>query len=525
MKFCRNCGGELSKEAKFCKHCGFNLTSKKESINKEKNDLDIQKGLYTKSTEADDSKDFATTEKLKSTIKKGQSIQLSSKAKIFISIAVALIVCLLVGFKIVGSMASYEKKIEKFETAIHNSDAKALASILTTESQSMEINEDSVSGLIEFYHEYPSEMNDLIRHLNEQGNEYEKDPDFDAKSHYDYDYYPINLIKNGKTLIFDQYDIRVSPVYFHVYTNYQDTEILLDGKVIDTATSDDYIKEFGPFLPGIYTFGAKYSSEYVNLETEREHTHIEPGYVSEVDLYLEADEVFFEIPYSESQAIDIVKLFINGEDTGINLMEQDTIGPLPTDGSLEVAFEGEFPWGTIKTDAFVLDSNYMNFSFPLNDEVKQLAQEKIIQYNQEYIKAYTTVDASVFTVASDNVVEDVIADATYDMEWGREYTGKFIGVNFYDEAFDFYYEDNNWYMLVGTDTIFEETSSGFFGSSDLEIAEKDIDYELRYDEENDDWSIVDVGYIGYMTKETEIQYREDEPKTYTSDWAEEDEGE
>lgn len=516
MKYCRNCSEELAKDAKFCKRCGFDLTNK--STEQKETKENNQKELYTRNSMAENSGRSNNENNQSHPASKTQLFQLTTKAKVLFGLAAALIIFLFVGFKIGESMASYEKKIEKFEAAIHENDAKALANLLTPVSKGMKVDKDSVSGLIEFYKEYPSEMNDIIRHLKDQGNDYDENPESDMTFDYDYGYYPINLIKSGKTFIFDHYDIQVSPVYFNVYTNYENAEILLDGEVVGTASSDDYSKEFGPYLPGTYTFSAKYSSEFIDLETETVHTNFDPGYVSDVDLYLEANNVYFDLYYTDREAIDVVNLLINGEDTGINLMEQDEVGPLPTDGSIEVSFVGEFPWGTMRSDTFILDSDYMDVTFSVSEELAQLAQEKIIQYNKEYLEAYTTVDSSVFTVASDHLIEDVIADATYDKDWDYEYSGKFIGIDFYEEAFDMYYIDNNWYVAVGTNTILEETS---FGSSDLEVSNREMTYELKYDKENDDWSIDNVGYGAYMTKETEINYRDDDPKTYSSVWSKE----
>src|SRR5699024_9827508 len=158
MKFCRNCGEELAKEAKFCKHCGFDLTNKDQTKNNDpKREKEDHKEIYTKSTTSEKSGSTTTTKDL---TEKAQSIHLSKKSKLLIAIAGALIIFLLIGFKVGQSMTSYEKKIEKFETAIIDGDAKKLAGLLTTENKNLTINADSVGGIITHYQEYPSEMND-----------------------------------------------------------------------------------------------------------------------------------------------------------------------------------------------------------------------------------------------------------------------------------------------------------------------------------------------------------------------------
>lgn len=522
MKFCRNCGGELAKDAKFCKHCGFDLTSKSEPTDQQQaTEEGEQKGLYTEQTvnnQNEQPKDQAQATSAQPAQPK-QPTQMSKQTKIIAGIIGALIIFLFVGYKVAETMTSYERKIDKFETAMHEADHDALAGILTTNNASLEINEDAVGGLIEYYSDYPSELNDLVRHLREQGKAYADDSEFMV---YESDYYPINLVKNGKFLIFDRFDIQVSPVYFNVYTNYQDTEILMDGEVIGTATSDDYSKEFGPFLPGTYTFTARYVSDYVELETEATYTNYNPGYVSEVNLYIEADEVYFEVTYADG--LEEVKLLINGEDSGINLLETDTVGPLPIDGTVEVAYEAVLPWGTVTTDPYPLDSGYIYVDFPVTEELKEIAKEKIIRYNQEYIEAYTQVNDSVFSVASDRLIKEVMDDAEYELEWGRDYKGKFVGINFYEEAFELDYYDQKWYLYVSTDTIYEETIYSFF-STDYRENERDTGYTLVYDKDKADWVVDEVGYVGYLTKDTLVEYRESDPKTFEAVWNEDEEDE
>lgn len=523
MKFCRNCGGELAQEARFCKHCGFDLTSENQARHKDQaNRNGSKKELYTKSKTQKILEDPSPNkEKQNDIAEKIQSFQLSKSSKIFMTIAGALIVFLLIGLKIGESQTSYEKKIEKLEEAIFNSDAKTLVNLLTTDHQSMLINENSVSGLIEFYQKYPSEMNNLIQHLKAQGNHYKIDSD--SIDIHD-ENYPINLVKKGRIFIYDHFKIQVSPVYFDVYTNYEDTEILINGEIIATATTEDFSKEFGPYLPGTYTFRAKHSSDYVDLETKTVQTNVDPGYVSEVDLYLEASDVFFESSYYDQQALDVIHLYINDEDTGINLIEQHTVGPLPTDGSIEVAYEGEFPWGPMKSENFSLEADHMDVSFSLNEEFTQTIQDLIIQYNKEYMKAYTTADDSVLTVAAEQMVEEIIEDAEYDQEQEHNYSGKFIGIGFYEEAFNLSFDEGGyWYVSVGTDIIVEENSSESLGSLEPEITEKEMEYELIYDAESDEWTVINTRRGSYMMMETAIEHREEDPITYTSAWAGEEE--
>lgn len=98
----------------------------------------------------------------------------------------------------------------------------------------------------------------------------------------------INLVEKEKKFIFDQYAIQVTSVYFEIYTEHEQTNVLLNGDVIATTPDDDYSFKTDPYILGIYTFGAKYSSESGDLETETTQANIDPNLVNEVYLYFES---------------------------------------------------------------------------------------------------------------------------------------------------------------------------------------------------------------------------------------------
>lgn len=500
MKFCRNCGEELTEGIKFCKECGHTVEETDQNQT---------------TTEASPTKNQTEVKSAQPEQPKKQSAPMSKKTKIILSVVGALIVLLFAGFKIGESLTSYEKVVDKFEEALIEKDEKKIANMLVAETKNLSIDKDSVKGFIDYYQDNPSEMNNLITHLRQQGSDYKNNPEFAGNSD---EYNIVNLVKKGKKIIYDNFEIRVKPVYFNVHTNYKDTDLTINGEKIGTADSEDYSKEFGPYLPGTYTFGAVYQSDFVELETEDVYSNVSPDYASDVSLYIEGEEVYFEVPNAEG--FESIKLFINGEDANINLLEQDEIGPVLTDGSMEVSFEAEFPWGTVKSDSRPIDDYYMAVSFTADDELKETIQDVIVKYNQEYIEAITTAKADKFTVAEQDLVDYIIDDVEYRKEYDYFYKGKFIGIDFDNESFDFYYDsyEDKWSVEVETVTIFDQHKYySTYNEPELEVEEDEMAYEVSYDAKNETWLISDTGY-GYVEGNDMIEHREKEPKTYTSEW-------
>src|SRR5699024_556278 len=126
------------------------------------------------------------------------------------------------------------------------------------------------------------------------------------------------------------------------------TDILIDDEKIATADTDDIAEELGPFLPGEYTFEAELKTGIMDLSTEEEREHFNPNEPGQVDLFMEGEEITINAPYEGM--LDEVKMFIDGEDTGHDVIEDNEFGPVTLDGSMTISFEAEFPWGTMQTE-------------------------------------------------------------------------------------------------------------------------------------------------------------------------------
>ncbi|MGY0692110.1 zinc ribbon domain-containing protein [Virgibacillus sp. FSP13] len=559
MRYCKHCGGELADHAKFCKHCGQDLTSggkldEEKPVNNSGDHVDKEN---SEEIQADDMgpNDEKTSKQedqpipenkqtgnenqgglsqkpvppkqpkqplqgglvaSKKTRESQPAKKLSKQAKISMAIAGALIVLLFVAYQVGASMTSKEKVIERFEDAITQKDASTVAGLLEADGK-IAINKETVKGFIDYYGENPSEFAYMMDHLQNQVKQYDKNPNLAKANDGGYDY-AVNLIENGKKyLVYDKYSIQVSPVYFEVYTNYKDTDILLNDEVIVTSDTDEFTQEVGPFLPGTYTFTATYKNDFVELTAEADSTNFDPGFSDHVDLGIEGEEVTFRKPFGEE--LDNVKLYINGEDTGINIMEQDTFGPLLTDGSITASFEGEFPWGTMKTEEVPIDSYYVEADFTVNDDVRQAMKDTIIKFNQEFLAAATTADKKKLTVASEDLVKDIIDDAKNAKENEKYYKGKFVGVDFNSDSFEITNYGDGWTVEVETATIYEQDT--WYGEDEkpkLEEVSEQYGYELIYDKDNEQWKVDKIGWAASIDSDKKVEYREKQPKVFTSAW-------
>ncbi|MFD2629998.1 zinc ribbon domain-containing protein [Oceanobacillus kapialis] len=504
MAYCKNCGGEVAPDARFCKHCGKEI--EQEGVASENTGH-----TYYNETEQGGNEQVPSTPQNQhqpnqpSTPSKGKKLNKKSKIILFSSAALILI---LIGVYAVGNMMSSPKHLlDKFQAAIEDEDAAELASILTTEEEELEITEESVAGIIQLYNNKSSQFKELMSNL-----QYQAEGDTGQLGMY-----PIDFIEDGKKFgFFDDYKLSVNPVFFEVGTNYKDTEIIVNDEVVATADSDSFNQEIGPFLPGEYTIRATHDTGFFNLEAEKTIAG-DPLYASYVDLFLEADNVTFDLMMKGYDELNSVKLFVNGKDTGKDLTKEERVGPLLTDGSMNVSFEAEFPWGTMKTNDYPLTERYMEFNFGNSDEFKKQIQDVLVAYNEEFTEAYATGNPEALNTAVQDLETMIVEESAYNKENDIVYEGAFHGLDVYQDSFTLEKSyEGFWELTVDTITYYEEAMYQKGDEAELEQMEEEMRYYLAYDPQLESWFVRGMDYPGSMPEDRMERITVEEPVFHTS---------
>ena len=195
MRFCKNCGKELSTDSRFCKECGMPV--------QEENNTD------TKQVSVPERK------------------PMSPKQKKWIIAGVAAVVLLLGAYKIGQSLLSKERLINNFEEALIEEDEKKVAKLLHSSDKKLEINKDTIKPFMKYYKENPDEIQETVESLKEQAAE--MDGQQDTKNVYDFfSSTPdgmVDLQQDGKFLFYEKYQLMIDPAYLILSTNYKDTEL------------------------------------------------------------------------------------------------------------------------------------------------------------------------------------------------------------------------------------------------------------------------------------------------------------
>lgn len=503
MKFCKECGQSLSENALFCKECGTLVGSHSSTP------TEVQPSAPTHITQ-------------------GPKKPMSKKTKIMlVSVAVAIIL-LFGAHKIVESIMSQDRLIEQLETALLEKDNKAVAELLTTNDKKMKIDEKSVEGLMLFYKENPDQVNEVITALKNQStaiNKAKKEKEgnsfLDSLQNGYFGYNFITLEQEGKFLFYDKYELNIESVYLTLHTNYQDTILSVNGVEVGKADTVEFNGTFGPFLPGYHTVKGTLKTDFVDLN--QEELIFLDGSESKVDVgvYIEAQEVTVELPSYENSA----KLYINGKDVGINLSEQNTFGPVLTDGSMSFFVEVELPWGKVRTEEKAIDNYYVTVSF-LHDELKNDIMETIHLYNQEWPQAYTTADTSVVTTATQSLKDLIFTEASNDRNSDYALKVQYVGTNFDLDSFYLSNDGGEWTSVVDAKVI-RNSDYFYVGEENIELEENNDsrEYHLVFDTNENKWLIQNI-YSSWGFNDGNIkEYEVTEVKEFTSLWANKSEGE
>lgn len=488
MQFCKECGKKLKEGAQFCNDCG------------------AKTGANTPNQPVSTSMPTASKKPM------------SKKQKLSLIIAGVVAVFLFGLYKLGESLTSNERLITQFEEAVLENDEKALAKVLSSNNKKLVIDEKSVKGLINYYKENPEIADETFESLKRQANvlssaeKAKQTENDDLLQDVLLSGYFVNLEKDGKTFIYDRYEINIDPVYLSLGTNFKDTELYIDGKEVGKANKPDFEDTYGPYVPGLHKVEAKLKTDFIDLTTKETIVFAQTEGKQQEGIYLEADQVTVDIP--EELANQKVALYINGKDVGINLAESPTFGPVLMDGTMKMAVEAEFPWGKVKSEELAIEDDYITPSF-ISKEMKETFMNSFHNYFTEWADAYTSLDASKLTTTTPSLAQEIVSEATDEKEYGYGIQVKHTA-SYFDPEIELEYYDDQWTAYVDAKIIREYDYYNENETPELEELENYYQAQFSYDSKAGKWLIENIDSSWDFDEESAIEMIVQEPKLFTS---------
>lgn len=252
------------------------------------------------------------------------------------------------------------------------------------------LTSDNVDPLLKSFKNTPSELSSTISNLNSQAINL-KNGGIENEN------FNLYITKVGRTLIFfPKYKIAFKPVFLTLTSNVKGADILINGKKIAKTDNENFSKQFGPYVPGLYTISGKasgsalgnmYNQTKVDLLSDKKQS-------SSIDvlkgLYLEVTSDY-----------DNNEIYINGKDTGKSVNSGDKIGPIASGSNVYgvINYNGE----QIKSSSSNIsdDDSTINFNYSKQGETPEQQQSDI----NNMITGYASALADALTSGNTNQIE------------------------------------------------------------------------------------------------------------------------
>ncbi|MFD1020279.1 zinc ribbon domain-containing protein [Thalassobacillus hwangdonensis] len=458
MNYCNNCGEKLMEGNSFCLSCGQRVKPSRT------NQTSPPAGNFP-------------------------AKKMSKKKKVGLGIALIAMLLLVTGYIVISDYYSATNLVERYKDAVKEKDANALADLFVFDGEEAAINEQDAAAYLSLIDRYPENHEEVLDELEAQLDTVKSKEDEMWDALLGEDDFFIEIVEQDRFLLFKQSFLSIEPIYLTFYTDYKGTEVLYADKEIFTSDEDAQSYEYGPLIPGIYAFTARYKTGEADLTTTNE-TELWRKTDYEMGFNLDAEMVTFETVTPQPQQAN---LFINDKKTEINPFEE-AYGPVVLDGSTTAVVEAEFPWGTMVSEPIPLTDPSMNVEFVFSSEMEAAFAQLIADFNYSYLEAYKNQGSGTLENAVPELEEELLGWFTQDIKEGYTYRLQFLSMEMQKGVT---LESNGAYaakVLVKEESISEifETE---VGPEEEPVEPIALYYKIIYHEGG--WLVGDLQFVAY----------------------------
>lgn len=391
-----------------------------------------------------------------------------SKRNRIIALFLVAVIVGVSSYLLVSRDDSRTKTINKFESTLKSRNPYNVYKYITFENKGVKLNEENIKPFVDYINADEARRDEIIRNLRFDNSDSEK---------------LISVKSDGK-----KYFIELKGIYMTLSTNLKDTEIYLQDKLYCRSDRVNYSEKFGPLIPGIYDIKAKVKGPFGEIESSNNFPLISKN--SKVDIPVDAVNLSVEGNYTDS------KVFINGEDTKKTIDQFKNVGPMPSDGSLKIHVEKNFPWGVVKSEEKTVE-HLASLRLDLNPMTEDLRKSLEASYNEFYknfFEALNKEDMNLITGCSEKVKKSLydkyskkslIVSNSYNLE----------DLKWQKDAISIENKDGVFSTFAIADVSYKQKKS--LSIIPLNEEQKKVSFKtvMTYDTESSKWIVTDVTEI------------------------------
>ncbi|PEI96110.1 zinc ribbon domain-containing protein [Bacillus pseudomycoides] len=310
MKFCGKCKKQVADYLNFCSECGSKVEVIEENVAASR--ADVQREMQPK----------------------------KSKKNIVLLIVFVVLAALLFGaYKFGAYKFSKEKQINALIDAFNKKDINTIDSLIKSDDPGLKIKTEDIKFYLRYLKDNPSYNKELLSYLQKQT--------VDTKLVNKESFVDGQIVEDGKEwFLYPKYKFSIKSYFMTVSTTAKNAEVYVNDKKTADISSGKSSKEIGPYFPGTYVVKAKAKAELTELETEKE-VELAGEKEEKVDVKLPLEGKYVKISSDENSA----NVFVNGKKRGKLESGSYKLGPVPTDGTVEVHLEKQTDFGVVKTES------------------------------------------------------------------------------------------------------------------------------------------------------------------------------
>lgn len=283
----------------------------------------------------------------------------------------------LVSFSVVAIISSNTSQLELYkdlEVALKQNKPSIVSSKVLFEDEKIKIH--NLKPLTTYYSENTALVDMMIKELKAN-----------SKS-------GIFTLKSKKQLWRDTYYLELNPVDIKIESNFQPNTVLLNEKEIKTKGITRGI------VPGVYTITAKLNTNYGIVESSKELILLQDETIK-----LPFDATLLTIASNFNDA----SVYINGISADLTVEGVKNFGPIPSNKSIEVFLEKDFPWGKVKSEPYeITDVTLLNIPLNgMNEKCKKDIQITMDSFFISIFEALNTGDLNIINSCNEDAKNSI----------------------------------------------------------------------------------------------------------------------
>ncbi|MBU3089479.1 TcaA 3rd/4th domain-containing protein [Clostridium gasigenes] len=284
------------------------------------------------------------------------------------SISIIIIILLMVSGKVF--ITSEDKLLNDLEISMkQGNSSKIYGDILVADKK---VSRSELDPLIKYYNSDTTKINKVLSELKTSG------------------VGEVFTIKSNKKGIWKDYYLEVNTVDIKVNCNFSNAKIFVDSNELNEDNRSSGI------VPGLYKIKAILKTNYGDVEKEIEVSLIQN---EEVSINLEAVDLNITSNFNDA------KVLINDKDINKKVSEIGDYGPIPTNESIDIGIQREFPWGIIKSEKIkVNDSPNINIDINMvNEELTTQIELSINKFYESVFNALNKRDYRLIVLTNEEI--------------------------------------------------------------------------------------------------------------------------